>query len=72
MHQLPYSWGRPTERPGVYAIGGKEWEITWSPEQIHPYAVYWLNLSRRFGPAGEMAPPLDLWMYALQTKDISD
>lgn len=70
--RLPYNWGRPTERPGVFALGGEEWQITWSPEQIHPYARYWLSLAARMGPAGDMAPPQDLWMYALQTKDISD
>ena len=72
MHQLPYSWGRPTSAPGVFAIGGGDWVITWSPEQIHPYAREWLRLSQRMGPAGEMAPPIDLWMYSLQTKDLND
>jgi len=70
--QLPYSWGKPTETPGVYGIGGADWVITWSPEQIHPYAREWLDLAQRVGPSGEMAPPLDLWLYSFQTRDISD
>lgn len=72
MHQLPYSWGRPTDRPGVFAIGGGDWEITWSPHQIHPYAQQWLEMASRVGPAGETAPRMSLWMYTLQTKDLSD
>lgn len=68
---LPYSWGRPMETPGVYAIGGGDWVITWSPQQIHPYAAQWLEWSSRMGPNSKMAPPMDLWIYGLQTKDIS-
>lgn len=70
--QIPYNWGQPTETPGVYAIGGKEWMITWSPEQIHPYAALWLDWSARVGPSGRTAPPIDLWMYTLQVRDLND
>lgn len=70
--QVPYSWGRPTEAPGVFAIGGGDWEITWSPQQIHPYTAQWLEWGTRFGPPARMSPPLDLWMYGLRTKDPSD
>lgn len=69
---VPYSWGMPTRTPGVFGIGGGEWVITWSPQQVHPYARYWLELASRVGPAGRDAPPIDLWMYGLQTRDISD
>lgn len=69
--QPSYSWGLPTRTPGVYAIGGRDWEITWSPEQIHPYARQWLALAARVGPSGRQAPPIDLWMYTLQVRDIS-
>lgn len=72
MQQLPYNWGVPTDQPGVFAIGGGDWQITWSPNQIHPYAQFWLKLSSQVGPAGRTAPPMELWAYALQTKDISD
>ncbi len=68
--QVPYNWGRPTDTPGVFAIGGGEWIITWSPEQIHPHAAQWLEWSSRFGPGGRTAPPIDLWAYSLQTKDV--
>lgn len=68
---LPYNWGYPTETPGVYAIGGGDWVITWSPQQIHPYTAQWLEWSSRMGPNPKMAPPMDLWKYGLQTKDIS-
>ena len=70
--QTPYSWGRPTETPGVFALGGEGWVITWSPEQMHPYAAEWLALSSRVGPAGRTAPPIDLWMYTLQVRDLND
>jgi len=70
--QVPYNWGRATSAPGVYAIGGGDWEITWSPQQIHPYAAQWLEWSERFGPPGRTAPPMDLWMYGMQTKDLAD
>ena len=70
--QVPYSWGRPTEAPGVFEIGGGDWTITWSPQQIHPYAAQWLEWSSRFGPPGRMAPPEELWLYGLQTKDLAD
>jgi hypothetical protein len=67
-----YNWGVPTDAPGVYALGGAGWEITWSPEHVHPYAAYWLELSTRYGPPGRMAPPQDLWHFTLQTKDLAD
>lgn len=66
--QMPYSWGRPTQTPGVYALGGNEWVITWSPQQVHPYARQWLEWGSRVGPGGQTAPPADLWAYTLQTK----
>lgn len=68
----PYSWGRPTDQPGVYSLGGAGWEITWSPDEIHPYARQWLEWSQRFGPPARMAPPQDLWHYTLQTRDLAD
>lgn len=70
--QVPNSWGRPTEMPGVYALGGGKWEITWSPDQIHPYAAQWLEWASRFGPPGRTAPPIDLGFYSLQVKDLAD
>lgn len=70
--KVPYNWGRPTETPGVYELGGNEWVITWSPEQIHPYAAQWLRWAELFGPAGRFSPPQDLWHFGLQTKDIND
>lgn len=70
--QVPHSWGRPTDTPGVYAIGGGDWVITWSPDQIHPYAAQWLDWAKTFGPPGRLAPDLDLWMYGLRTKDLAD
>lgn len=70
--QVPYSWGKPTETRGVFALGGGDWVITWSPEQIHPYAAQWLQWAARFGPSGATAPPQDLWAYSLQTRDLSD
>ena len=70
--QIPYNWGHPTGAPGVFAIGGEDWVITWSPEQMHPYTAEWLALSARVGPAGRLAPPIDLWMYTLQTRDLND
>lgn len=70
--RLPYSWGRPTGTPGVYELGAKEWVITWSPNQIHPYAAQWLIWASRFGPPGRTAPPQDLWAYSLQTRDLAD
>jgi hypothetical protein len=69
---LPYSWGRPSETPGVYELGGADWVITWSPLGIHPYAAQWLNWSARFGPAGRTAPPQDMWSYGLTTRDLND
>ncbi len=57
--------------PGVFAIGGGDWVITWSPQQIHPYAAQWLEWASRFGPSPEAAPPQDIWSYTLQTRDIS-
>lgn len=71
-NHLPYSWGRPTKTPGVYELGAREWVITWSPDQIHPYASLWLQWAARFGPAGRSAPPQDLWSYGLQTRNLSD
>ncbi|MGE5674298.1 MAG: hypothetical protein ACM3XM_10480 [Mycobacterium leprae] len=65
---LPYNWGRPTAVPGVFALGGGEWEITWSPDKPHPYAIFWIDQSHRFGPPGNLAPDEDLWFYGLQTK----
>lgn len=70
--QVPRSWGQPTEVPGVYALGGEDWVITWSPTQIHPYAAQWLEWAAQFGPSPRYAPPQDMWAYTLQTKDISD
>jgi hypothetical protein len=69
---LPYNWGRPTEAPGVFELGGGDWWITWSPQCIHPYAAQWLQWSSQMGPSGRGAPPQSLWAYGLQTKDISD
>jgi hypothetical protein len=71
MH-LPYNWGQPTETPGVFALGGGNWVITWSPEQVHPYAAQWLEWASRMGPAGRAAPREGLWFYGLQVRDISD
>lgn len=70
--RLPYSWGQPTDVAGVFAIGGGDWVITWSPEQVHPYALQWLKWASQFGPAARQAPPQDLWNFGLQTKDLSD
>lgn len=70
--RVPESWGVPTEVPGMFALGGGEWVITWSPNQIHPYAAQWLEWASRMGPPGRMAPPMDLWMFGLQTKDLAD
>lgn len=70
--QVPYSWGRPTDAPDIFAIGGGDWVITWSPRQVHPYAAQWLKWASQFGPAGRAAPPVDMWLYGLQVKDISD
>lgn len=66
--QVPYGWGRPVGE-GVFAIGGGEWVITWSPEQMHPYALQWLKWASGFGPDPRQAPPPDLWAYGLQTKN---
>ena len=66
--QTPHGWGRSTQQSGVFALGGAGWEITWSPEQIHPYSALWLHLASRFGPPGELAPGQDLWSFGLQTK----
>lgn len=68
---LPYSWGEPTDEPGLFALGGEDWVITWSPECIHPYAAQWLKWASRFGPSGRTAPPQELWSYSLMTKDLS-
>lgn len=68
---LPYSWGVQTDAPGVFAIGGGDWVITWSPHQIHPYAAQWLEWASRLGPSGREAPSQDLWSFGLMTKDIS-
>jgi len=68
---LPMSWGAPTGTPNVYALGGGDWVITWSPTQVHPYAAQWLAWAQRFGPAARTAPPQDFWSYGLQTKDIN-
>jgi hypothetical protein len=70
--RLPYSWGRPTSVPEVYSLGGGDWEITWSPNQVHPYATLWLMYAARYGPPGRLAPPADLWAYSLQTQDLAD
>lgn len=66
---MNYSWGQPTDEPGVYALGGGDWVITWSPRQIHPYAAQWLEWGSRFGPSGRLAPREDLWAFGLQTKE---
>lgn len=71
MKQLPYSWGVPTETPGVFAIGGGDWVITWSPQQIHPYAAQWLEWASQVGPSPKKEPPQENWHYALMTRDIS-
>jgi hypothetical protein len=68
---VPYSWGQPAKTPGVFAIGGGDWVITWSPQQVHPYAVRWLELAARMGPASRCAPPQDLWSYSFDTRNIS-
>lgn len=68
----PYNWGRPTETPGVYELGGGDWVINWSPLSVHPYAEQWIDWSRRFGPSPRTAPPQDLWHYTLLTRDLND
>ena len=68
---VPYRWGRPTDVPGVFALGGGDWIITWSPTRVHPYAAQWLEWASRFGPVPQLEPPQDLWSYALQTQDLS-
>lgn len=69
--RVPYSWGEPTATPGVFVIGGGDWVITWSPTQIHPYALQWIEWGSGMGPSGLKAPPQDLWNYSLQTKNLS-
>lgn len=67
--QIPQQWGVPTTTPGIYAIGGGDWVITWSPTLIHPYALQWLQWASTFGPDWQTAPPADLWFHALRTKE---
>lgn len=67
----PRLYGRPTDLAGVYAVGGGDWVITWSPERIHPYAALWLEWAARFGPNPATLPDPDVWHYSLFTKDIS-
>jgi len=70
--QPSYNWGRPTDVPGVFVLGGEDWEIAWSPMNIHPYAAQWIEWSSRFGPPGRMAPPGEMWAFTLQTRDLAD
>lgn len=67
MH-LWYSYGCPTATPNVFALGGGGWEITWSPNQVHPYAIEWLRMASGFGPDWRLAPPEDLWAFGLRTR----
>lgn len=71
--QLPWTYGRPTGEPGVFAIGSGDWITTWSPGVIHPDARQWLEWSSRTGPSPRLAPRRpDMWFYTLFTRDLHD
>lgn len=65
-------FGLPAAEPNVYLLGGGDWWINWSPQQIHPYALQWLQWASAFGPSPAYLPPPDVWHYGLLTRDISD
>lgn len=55
----------------TFALGGGDWVQLWSPRQVHPYARQWLVWAESMGPSPLFLPDPDVWLFGLQTRDIS-
>lgn len=58
--------------PGVqlYRIGAGEWTEYWSPQQVHPQAVLWLQEAATRGPGPAYRPELgDNWWWGLRVNN---